>query len=319
MTIQQSIRYFISHCKHEKNLSQKTLKFYELDLSQFQNSLSNKGNTPIEVVTKIELRQFVESIASLKPKSIKRKMATLRTMFNFLEFDDQISSNPARKVKLKLKEPKVLPIILELDEVTKILGALYKKRIQLLDTQNYSRKESLRDIVVIELLFATGGRVSEVAKLAVKDVDLNNGDILIKGKGSKERIVQVCNEETLSVLKTYSIEWNLHENRDGHFLINRLGNKLSEQSIRNLVTAISKKAGIPKHITPHVFRHSFATHLLERDVDIKYIQSLLGHSSIMTTQIYTHVSKSKQRELLTSKHPRKEISFGKVSLRMQDN
>jgi len=319
MTVQQSIRYFISHCKYEKNLSQKTLKFYELDLSQFQNSLSNKSDTPIEMVTKIELRQFVESIASLKPKSIKRKMATLRTMFNFLEFDDQISSNPVRKVKLKLKEPKVLPIILELSEVTKILEVLYKKRILLLNTQSYSRKESLRDIVVIELLFATGGRVSEVAKLAVKDVDLNNGDILIKGKGSKERIVQICNEETLSVLKTYSIEWNLHENIDGHFLINRLGNKLSEQSIRNLVTAIAKKAGIPKHITPHVFRHSFATHLLERDVDIKYIQSLLGHSSIMTTQIYTHVSKSKQRELLTSKHPRKELSFGKVSLRMQDN
>ncbi len=140
-------------------------------------------------------------------------------------------------------------------------------------------------------------------------MDLSSGVITLKGKGDKERMIQICNSETIKVLNHYH---RLFEDRinfsGGYFLINRLGKKLSDQSIRNLVKNLGRGA-VQKHITPHVFRHTFATLLLEKEVDIKYIQLLLGHSSIVTTQIYTHVNRTKQREILKAKHPRGELSL----------
>ena len=190
-----------------------------------------------------------------------------------------------------------------------MLRTLYKKIKTTNKNTSYSFKEIIRNIVVIELLFATGGRVSEIAGLKDRSVNLRSGVIKLLGKGDKERIIQVCNDETITLLNFYKNLWcDEIEKSKGHFLINRFGEMLSDQSIRNLVKKTAIEAGITKRITPHVFRHSFATLLLEKDVDIKYIQSLLGHSSIITTQIYTHVSKAKLRQLLRTKHPRKDIS-----------
>ena len=170
--------------------------------------------------------------------------------------------------------------------------------------------EALRNIIIIELLFSTGGRVSEIANLKSSDVNLTNGEIIINGKGKKQRIIQICNEELLSQLRVYKKAWICKiEAADDNFLVNRFGGKISDQSIRLLVRKLCKQAGIKKHVTPHVFRHTFATLLLEKDVDIKYIQEMLGHSSIAITQIYTHVNKIKQRQLLRTKHPRRDLSF----------
>lgn len=307
-TVSDAIGIFLNHCRYEKKLSTKTIKAYTTDLAQFTGFLSAKQISTIAIITKHEIRAYLEQISSLKPKSIKRKIATIKALFNFLEFDDLITVNPFRKMKIQIREPRVLPTVLELGEVSKILKRLYADLHQITDKSTYAYKEALRNAVVIELLFATGGRVSEIAGLSAKNINLSDGSVLLYGKGSKERLVQVCNSETLKLLITYKKVWSESiKSSGGYFLVNRVGKCLSTQSIRNLVSVIARKIGLTKHITPHTFRHSFATLLLERDVDIKYIQSLLGHSSIMTTQLYTHVNQTKQRQLLKTKHPRRDM------------
>lgn len=310
-TIQSAVKEFINHCLYEKNLSDKTVKAYQIDLMQFTKFLIEKSfSVEITHITKIEIREFLESISSLKPKSIKRKIATIKAMFNYLEFEDRILLNPLRKMRINIREPKNLPNVMNIGEIRRIFRVAYSRNTIIKDTKIYSYLETYRDVVVVELLFATGARVSEIANLTTENVDVNTGSITIKGKGNKERIIQVCNTEALRALKNYQILFDDRiKNSGGFFLVNRLGKKLSDQSIRTVVKHLAVKAGIQKRITPHTFRHSFGTLLLEQDVDIKYISSLLGHSSIMTTQIYTHVNREKQKQILQMKHPRKDISM----------
>lgn len=298
---------FLRHCRFEKNLSIKTLSCYAIDLRQFAVFLKEKGfSEDVTTITKIELRSYLESLAALKPKSIKRKIATAKALFNYLEFEDRIPVNPFRKMRIKIKDCKKLPVVMTMREIVQLLSAAYKYKERLKNRERYGYIEAIRNIAIIELLFATGARVSEVANLKRECIDLQTGHITIKGKGNKERIVYVCNAETLSALKQYHCLAHSEEVKE-HFFVNRLGRRISDQSIRNMVKKLAATAGLSKRITPHVFRHSFATLLLEKDVDIKYIQSLLGHSSIMTTQIYTHVNRYKQRQILKTKHPRKDI------------
>ena len=310
-SLETATKDFINHCKFEKNLSPKTIKAYSIDLKQVLKFLKDKKHsTQLPDITKIQLREYLEEISTLKPKSIKRKIATVKAMFNYLEFEDTIAINPLRKMRINIKEPKRLPKVLDITEIKDIFTTAYIEKISNIDTKSYSHRESLRNIAVVELLFATGGRVSEIANLKEDNLNLTLGIVNIRGKGDKERTIQICNKETLNILKHYYAAFKKQiKKADGYFLINRLGGKLSDQSIRNIVKNLSKKANLNKHITPHVFRHTFATLLLEKDVDIKYIQLLLGHSSIMTTQIYTHVNKAKQREILRAKHPRKDFSM----------
>jgi integrase/recombinase XerD len=310
-TIQNDVKEFINHCKYEKNLSEKTVKAYYIDITQFIKFLMEKKySLEIEMITKAEIREYLEVISFLKPKSIKRKIATMKAMFNFLEFEDKILINPFRKMRIKIQEPKRLPKVMEIRDDNAIFKSAYSKNTSNKDTTTYSYLESLRNIAVIELLFATGARVSEIANLKKTDLDFYSGTVSIKGKGDKERNIQICNKETIKILmEYYKLFKTKIKNAGDYFLVNRLGSKLSDQSIRGIVKGLSKKAKLQKHITPHVFRHTLATLLLEKDVDIKYIQSILGHSSIMTTQIYTHVNRKKQRQILTTKHPRKDFSM----------
>jgi integrase/recombinase XerD len=310
-TLNNAIKDFIRHCKYEKNLSSKTIKAYETDLMQFAIFLGeNQFSTMLKLISKFELRQFLESLSHLKPKSIKRKVATLKALLNYLEFDEQIDVNPIRKMKIAIKEDSLLPNVMELTEIAKILKTAYYEKNNIIKQNSFKYREALRNIVVIELLFSTGARVSEIAFLKDNDINLATGDIVINGKGRKQRTIQICNEELLSLLKLYRKAWSNGISLSGNnFLVNRFNKPLSDQSIRLLVKRLYKKAGIKKHITPHVFRHSFATLLLEKDVDIKYIQGMLGHSSIVITQIYTHVNKVKQRQVLRTKHPRKDLFF----------
>ena len=174
------------------------------------------------------------------------------------------------------------------------------------------KKSILRDIAVTELLFATGVRISELCNLKYKNIDIENRSLLIWGKGSKERIIQIGNPDVISALSAYITAFEHEISQSGWLFVNRLGNRLSEQSVRLMINKYAELAGIAMHITPHMFRHSFATLLLEADVDIRYIQKMLGHSSITTTEIYTSVSMHKQKAILTEKHPRNnmEVSGG---------
>ena len=166
-----------------------------------------------------------------------------------------------------------------------------------------------RDIAVVEFLFATGLRVSELSALKRADIDLNAGIFLIKGKGNKERYMQIENREVREAVGEYYNRFQEEIGRQDYFFLNKWGQRMSEQAVRLMLRKHVEKAGISVHLTPHMFRHAFATLLLEEDVDIRYIQKMLGHSSIVTTQIYTYVAVEKQKEILRMKHPRNKMQI----------
>jgi len=303
---------FLFHCRVEKNLSPHTLKAYELDLNQFKQFISGNGKAiDIRQVDKQKLREYLQRLHETgKIKTVKRKIATLKALFNYLEFEDKIVVNPFRKMRIKIREPLVLPDALTLEEVKTLFQVVYRQKKQFEDRSSYAYKSIVRDITVLELLFATGIRVSELCHLKKEHVNLERKYIQVNGKGSRERIIQVCSEEIAAILEEY-IELFHTAGDEGqiiYFFSNRLGRRLSEQSVRFMVKKYAGLADIRRSITPHTFRHTFATLLLEEGVDIRYIQQILGHSTITTTQIYTHISNPKQQEILATRHPRSKIS-----------
>ena len=302
---------FLAHCRYEKGLSEKTLEAYQIDLKQFSEFvLKEQLKNDLAALDKTILRKYLEVISHFKPKTIKRKVATLKAFFTFLEFDDIIVVNPFRKMRVRIKEPKELPTQLTQSEITKLLKVVYRAKEKVDLPESYSYQARVRDVAVVELLFATGIRVSELCSLKSEHVDLKTGFIKVDGKGSKQRVIPVYHAEVKLALKEYARLFAPAIRKTGNFFINRIGNPLSDQSVRFMVRDYAQKARINKAVTPHTFRHTFATLLLEENVDIKYIQQFLGHSSIMTTQIYTHVNKTQQRRILSAKHPRKKISLG---------
>ena len=240
-----------------------------------------------------------------KPRTVKRKIASVKAFCGYLEFEELIRENPFSRLRLKLNPPQILPRTISLPTIEAILTAAYRAR----ETAGTfgQQKLILRDIAVLELLFATGVRVSELCALQYGDVRLEEGEIKIYGKGAKERFVQIANLDVLNTLCRYQEAFQDTIEQAGAFFVNRSQRPLSTQSVRGIVTRYSRLADVKSHITPHMFRHSFATLLLEEGVDIRYIQQLLGHSSIVTTQIYTHVAGKKQRDILLEKHPRNKI------------
>lgn len=305
--MESSIEKFLFHCKYEKNLTSKTIKAYQIDLTQFKEFMLLKYNIrEIKQIGKEQLKNYLQFISHFKPKTIKRKIASAKALFNFLEFEELVESSPFRKVRFKIKEPMVLPTVMTIDEVSKIFQTIYGT------SKKNERNDRIRDIAVIELLFGTGIRVSELCSLSKEIVNTDFTLIKVNGKGRKERTIQISNEEIKRALKRYYLAFVNSIEKSDFFFINRLGNRLSEQSVRLMIRKYRLQSNISKNITPHVFRHSFATLLLEKDVDIKYIQTMLGHSSIMTTQIYTHVNSEKQSEILHLKHPRNELSYSAV-------
>ncbi len=303
---EKTIAEFLFHCQYEKNLSHHTLKAYRLDLNQFTGYLAS-NNIPqnIEAIDKQQLRDYLQLLLKKnKIKTAKRKMATLKALFNYLAFEDNIAINPFHKIRLKLKEPLILPKALTLSEVKSLFQCAYKKKQQCKKHNSYSYKNTVRDIVVLELLFATGVRVSELCSLKIQNVSIAQKYILVTGKGYRERVIQICSPDIILIMKEYMDLFHPSTEDFPYFLINRLGKQLSAQSVRFMLKKYAKSAAIEKSITPHMFRHTFATLLLEEDVDIRYIQRLLGHSTITTTQIYTHIAMHKQKELLATRHPR---------------
>jgi len=300
--LKEQVKNFINYCNCNKKLSPKTTKAYSIDLEQFIVFSGNDFN-------KDYLSRYIELLhQKYKPKTVKRKIASLKAFSNHLLYEEIIEQSPFAKTKTSFKEPFILPKTLPLATIQKILSCAYRQ----LDSTKltlYRKEEIIRDIAVLELLFATGARVSEICNLKSSDIDLTSRYVKIYGKGSRERIVQIENADVLLALDTYYNSFADRITDKGYFFINRLRNRLSEQSVRFMINKYVKKAKHRGHITPHMFRHSFATLLLEEEVDIRYIQRLLGHSSITTTEIYTHVTSVKQKEILATRHPRNRISI----------
>jgi len=296
---------YFDYCIYLKNLDKKTLKAYGIDLEQFSKYASVcEGASEKELII-----GFVEHLHGCsKPKTVKRKIAALKAFFRYLEDEELVERNPFNKIKIKYGEPKNLPKTVSLEIIGKILNAAYDA-IPGVNAKKYAYRATLRDTTVLELLFATGMRVSELCSLKVGDMNIDEKTLRIMGKGAKERVIDLPNQSVLTVIEKYLEVFHRDPSDSACLFINRSGNRLSEQSVRFMIKKYVKLAGLSAHVTPHMFRHSFATLLLEEDVDIRYIQRLLGHSSILTTQIYTHVTSQKQKNILTSKHPRNKMAF----------
>lgn len=294
---------YLQFCTNRKNLDRKTIKSYSIDLNQFEQFVCIDR---LEWQEKKSIEKYIESLHCIyKPKSVKRKIASIKAFFHYLELEEILEINPFHRIQIKYKEPFILPKTIPLKNIERIIIFAYKyyEKAQ----TDYSKKTRLRNALILELLFATGMRISELCSLKIEQIDLTEYIIKIHGKGSKERLIHICNRSIQILLSKYINEIIQYDDKNRYLFINKLHNRLSEQSVRNMITNYAKQAGISLHITPHMFRHSFATLLLEEDVDIRYIQQMLGHSSITTTQIYTHTSINKQKSILAIKHPRNRI------------
>ena len=298
--LQTEITAYLTYCSMQKKLSSHTVKAYGIDLAQF---ISYKDNMSI---SKQDLIDYIQHLhENFKPKTIRRKIASLKAFIHYLYYQDIIDHNPFDKINTDFKEPLLLPRIIPEHLLREVLLALYSN-IKSSSTKK-EQAASVRNAAVLELLFATGARISEICSLRAKDIDLDAQTVRILGKGSRERIIQIENYDVLSILNRYKSLFANDIRSDGYFFLNNRKQRLSEQSVRIIIKNLEEQIHSDIHITPHMFRHSVATLLLEEDVDIRYIQKILGHSSITTTQIYTHVTSSKQKEILRTKHPRNKI------------
>lgn len=294
------VQKYLKYCLEQKKLSRHTLKAYRIDLMQF---IAFKENISI---SKDDLTDYIKHLHQThQPKTVKRKIASLKAFTHYLYYQDIIASNPFDKIDTSFKEPLRLPRTIPEHIICQLLTASYKN-IEIAVTE-YEKLIAIRNSAIIELLFATGARISEICSIKVENIDLTSRTVLIFGKGAKERIIQIENDDVINILRQYALAFSAYIHSDSYFFLNNRHNRLSEQSVRTIIKNLEKQINSPIHITPHMFRHSVATLLLEEDVDIRYIQRILGHSSINTTQIYTHVTSSKQKEILRTKHPRNRI------------
>lgn len=305
-TLDNYITEYLEYCQYRKRLDEKTLKAYRIDLKQYTLFSSELP----ACLSKDTLDQYITDLhKQFKPKTVKRKIASLKAFFHYLEYRELLSENPFLKLDIRFREAKLLPKTIPFHCIQLFLSTLYAQKEYA--TSEYQLRYYIRDIAVIELLFATGMRISELCSLRPSDIDMKSHNILIYGKGAKERILQIENPEVILAITSYQQTFKKDIDVCGYFFVNRLQHKLSDQSVRFMINHYAKLAGIEQHITPHMFRHSFATLLLEQDVDIRYIQRMLGHSSISTTEIYTHVSNKKQKDILIHKHPRNLMIINK--------
>lgn len=305
-TLKSYISEYIEYCEYRKRLDSKTLKAYKIDLKQFEIFCTDLS----DCFAKNVVDDFITNLhKQYKPKTVKRKIASLKAFFHHMEYKELLNENPFLKLEIRFREAKLLPKTIPFHSIQTFLSTLYAQK-ELAESE-YQLHCCIRDIAVIELLFATGMRISELCSLKPSDIDFESSNILIYGKGAKERIIQLGNQEVIAALVLYQETFKKDIEVCGYFFVNRLQHKLSEQSVRFMINHYAELAGISQHITPHMFRHSFATLLLEQDVDIRYIQRMLGHSSISTTEIYTHVSSTKQKDILTNKHPRNQMNMNK--------
>jgi len=306
MTLAEAISQFLFHCQYEKNLNQKTLKAYGTDLRQMNEFLAQSGATDtVSLIDKTHLRSYIRHLYTfLAERSLKRKVATMKSLFHYLEREDAIPVSPFRKMDVRIREARRLPRTVPIDQIAQLFRHVYAAR-DAAEDGTLKRAALVRDLAVLEALFATGARVAEVCSLTPDDVDLARGRVRILGKGSRERIVQLCHPEAIAALTGYRAHMQNHGSR--WFFANRSGGRLSEQSVRAILRRHTKAAELALHVTPHMFRHSVATLLHEDGADIRYIQHLLGHRSIATTQIYTEVGESSQRRMLLQHHPRQHV------------
>jgi len=286
---------FLEFARVEKGLAGNSITSYRRDLREFSAFLAALGKT-VQLVDHSDLRAFLRHLyqRGLRARSVARHLVAVRGLFRFLVREGKVASDPTAEIEVpRLDQP--LPKHLVTEEVDRLLAQ-----------PNGSTPLGLRDKAMLELLYATGMRVSELIRVEGADFDRQLGIIRCVGKGSKERLIPV-GKSALVAVETYlaSARGLLAGKRPSRWLfLNRRGGPLSRVGFWKILSGYGRQAGLPSHITPHLLRHSFATHLLERGADLRSIQLMLGHSDISTTQIYTHVLKERLKQVYLSHHPR---------------
>lgn len=284
---------FLVYLESIKKYSDNTIINYDLDLSKFQEYLNIKKKN----IKDIEYKDILDYINYLKEDhkstSINRNLSCLRTYYDFLIRNNRVTNNPFNIIH-SMKKDKKLPEYFKYNEYVELVNSI--------DTSN---ELGVRNKCIFEVLLCTGCRVNELVNIKLNDIDINNQEIKVLGKGNKERIVYLGSYAVSSLNDYLSIRKSLLKNKDNNYLfLNHLGNKLTTRGIRNIIDKILLKSSANLKITPHTFRHSFATMLLNEGCDLKSVQELLGHVSLSTTSIYTHVSNEELKRVYLHTNPR---------------
>jgi integrase/recombinase XerD len=296
MEITPAISLFLTHVRVEKGLSANTVAAYQRDLAKF-NMFAQKRKLAVENVTRDDLVDFLAGLyrEKLESRTVARHLVTLRNFFRFAQIQEIIATDPSQN----LESPKIrrtLPGYLRLEEVERLLAQPDAKTAA-----------GLRDRAMLEVLYSTGLRVSELTSLRVTDLDSKVGCIRCIGKGDKERIVP-AGRKALSMVEKYLRDARPELLGKGvsstALFVNRRGHSLSRVGVWKILSAYGRRAGLRVALTPHMLRHSFATHLLERGADLRSVQLMLGHADISTTQIYTHVVEERLKQIYKAHHPR---------------
>ena len=297
--MESAVEAFGAHLEIERNLSYHTKRNYLADLKQFQEFLLKRGVRHIDAIDQTAIRAFLAVLYMKKIKKVtmSRKVASLRAFFRFLIREGKIKYNPAEMIQAP-KADKYLPTFLSIDEVLALLGVKFG-----------GDALGVRDRAIMELFYSAGLRIGELTGLNTGDIDFPRGLVKVRGKGKKERIVPV-GEPALKALEDYlGIRGEFARDNGENYLeaplfLGRLGSRLTPRSVRRLVDKYVLLSGINRKITPHVLRHTFATHLMDAGADLRVIQELLGHESLSTTQKYTSVSVTRLMEIYDKSHPR---------------
>ena len=289
MTTQDWIHRFLQYLRIEKGLSDNTLASYKHDLAMYSEHLGRLGVVEAQQADVSGFLKFLYS-RKLKPRSAARAFAAVRGLHRFLILERAREDNPTANID-QPRWWKPLPNVLSLEEVDRLLAA-----------PDTSTPKGIRDRALLEVLYATGLRVSELIGLRLDGVDIAVGFVRCIGKGSKERIVPL-GESAAAAIADY-MRVRRVKKPTNYLFLNHVGGKLSRMGFWKILRAYGLRGGIKKKLTPHVLRHSFATHLLERGADLRAVQTMLGHADISTTEIYTHVMRERLKEIYKSYHPR---------------
>lgn len=287
------VQAFLDFCRVEKGLSANSLSSYLIDLQRFSNGIS-----PLQPggATACDLGRYVESLygAGLSARSIARHMTTLRNFYSFLTREGEIKADPSEFLTPP-KQWSNLPKYLNREEIDRLLAA-----------PDAAKPTGIRDRAMLELLYATGLRVTELCRLELNNVERDSGVLRVTGKGNKQRLVPFGESAGQAVTQYLNQgRSGLLKGRASRFLfVTARGGAMTRQGFWKLLGGYGKKAGIFRDLTPHVVRHSFATHLVEGGADLRSVQIMLGHADISTTQVYTHVARGRLREIVDQHHPR---------------
>ena len=301
-TLQQNykstLESFLNYMLIERNFSANTRESYQNDLKRYLLFMQYSSR-PLEVITNHHIEEFIGELYSigLEASSIARNISAIRSFHKFLVLERALGTNPAESLH-QPKKARYLPSVLTVSETMRLLAAP--------QAVSPPGKYDLRDKAMLELLYATGVRVSELINIQQQSLYLDAGFVRIFGKGSKERLVPV-GSSAVAWVRQYQAELRLslvQRNSDDYLFLNARGIKLTRMAIFTMVQKYAVMAGIEKNISPHTFRHTFATHLLEGGADLRAVQEMLGHRSIVTTQIYTHIDRSFIKEVHKTFHPR---------------